>query len=342
MRTPTTTAREALFTRLHDPAQESEIEPEGDLPPYMESFLAHVRLLVGVPFEYLVPDERLLPTESIRFFYVDRSWTDRLVDGAVAVGQIGSREAAHYQARGQAVSQQLDRSERMVRPLQRGTEFPAAKKAADAIDRDASVVTGFVLRSSVVKGWPQMDVRAYDTVIAEPYTTADPKVTAHQLPLLRLELLAPAVMIALFEGEPAMVVLEEPHHGVQFGVRHLGQDLTVPLRVATGQQLLQNGDPIPVEVPTRAGHRDVVRVSALRDALDAAHAKHPTSIDQTGSGSFAISVLDPPWRQHFQGTEDHADDPAPDPSSRFPTLRVTAILQAPVVLKSVRTVLEAH
>ncbi|MEZ4466479.1 MAG: hypothetical protein R3F43_19015 [bacterium] len=34
---------------------------------------------------------RLLPDESIRFFYLDRSWTDRLVDGAMAVGQIGTR-----------------------------------------------------------------------------------------------------------------------------------------------------------------------------------------------------------------------------------------------------------
>ena len=37
MRVPATTAREALFTRLKDPAQSSTVQPEGDLPPYMES-----------------------------------------------------------------------------------------------------------------------------------------------------------------------------------------------------------------------------------------------------------------------------------------------------------------
>ena len=72
--------------------------PESTLPPYMEMFLAHLRLLIGVPFDYLVPDARLLPDESIRFFYLDRSWTDRLVDGAIAVGKIGTREQAHHQA----------------------------------------------------------------------------------------------------------------------------------------------------------------------------------------------------------------------------------------------------
>ena len=56
MRTPATTGRVALHARLTHPAQEAPLQPEGDLPPYLESFLAHLRLLVGVPFEYLVPD----------------------------------------------------------------------------------------------------------------------------------------------------------------------------------------------------------------------------------------------------------------------------------------------
>src|SRR5260370_40752959 len=85
----------------------------------MESFVAQLPLLVGVPSAYLAPGARLLPPESIRFFYLDRSWTDRLVDGAVAVGKIGTREQSHHQAHEPAVRQQLDQTERIVRPLQR-------------------------------------------------------------------------------------------------------------------------------------------------------------------------------------------------------------------------------
>jgi hypothetical protein len=339
MREPATTARLALHDRLTHPAQTAVLQPEGDLPPYLESFLAHLRLLVGVPFEYLVPDDRLLPPESIRFFYLDRSWADRLVDGAAAVGQIGSREEAHYQARGLVLAQLLDQSERMVRALQRGTSFAAAKAASDAIEEQAQTVTGFVLRSSAVKGWPHMDVRAYDQPVAEPYTPADPQVAAHQLRLLRLEILAPSVMIALFEGEPQMVVLEEPHHGVQFGVRQGPSGLTVPLRDPAGSQVLQNGDAIPVAVPTRRQHSDVIRVAALRDALQAATAAHPQAIQQTGSAAFAISVLDPPWRQHFQGTEDHAGDVPPAPR---PYLPVAATVEQAGVLASVRLILGEH
>ena len=75
----------------------------------------------------------------------------------------------------------------------------------------------------------------------------------------------------------------------------------------TGHQVMVGDDPVPVPVPTRSAHRDVVRVAALRAALEAARAAHPTAVEQKGAAALAISVLDPPWRQHFQGTEDHAD-----------------------------------
>lgn len=314
MRVPFVTGREVLHDRLVKPIQVEETTPPAAMPPYMESFLAHLRLLVGVPFEYLVPDARLLPPESIRFFYLDRSWTDRLVDGANAVGQIGSREQAHYHGHAPVLAQRLDLSERIVRSLQRGTDFDAAKEAAP--DRPAEVVTGFLMRSSAVSGWPHMDVRAYSRRIQEPYETSDPASVALQLKPLRIERLAPAVLFALFEGEPQMVILEEPHHGVQFGIRLDGSRISVPLRDGRGNQIRVNDDAVPVDVPVRANRGDVVRVAALRDRLQAARAAHPQAVNQTGAGAFAISVLDPPWRQHFEGTEDHGLDEEP-PAVRF-------------------------
>ena len=75
MRSPWIQASTALKERLRRPIQLDTTEPESEMPPYMELFLSHLRLVVGVPFDYLVPDDRLLPDESIRFFYIDRSWT---------------------------------------------------------------------------------------------------------------------------------------------------------------------------------------------------------------------------------------------------------------------------
>jgi hypothetical protein len=328
MRTPLVTGAAALSERLRAVAQVAPTDVEAEMPPYMESFLAHLRLLVGVPFEYLIPDPRLLPDESIRFFYLDRSWCDRLVDGSVAVGKIGSREQAHHQGLAAKVSGTLDVSERMVRSLQRGQDFEAVRTKVFSAPKKADLVTGFLVRSAAVSGWPHMEVRAYTQRIPEPFDASDPAVVAKQLPLLRLERLSPGVLFVLWQGVPELVTLEEPHHGVQFGidVSADGRKRSVPLRSKTGQLLARNQRKIDLPLPTRSRRADVIDVLRLRDAL-ADKALHPPQTDgnvppiqQTGSASFAIAVLDPPWRQRFEGTEDKAGD---EPAPMLPGLKVT-------------------
>jgi hypothetical protein len=315
MRTAWIQSSTALKERLLRPIQLDTTEAESEMPPYMELFLSHLRLLVGVPFDYLVPDDRLLPDESIRFFYIDRSWTDRLVDGAIAVGKIGTREQAHHQGHAPAVNQQLDLSERIVRTIQRGLQsFTDAKTGNDGKAAPADTITGFLLRSSAVSGWPHMDVRAYKTDVAEPFDPADAKAQSQQLITLRLELLSPGLMIALFQGVPQLVILEEPHNGVMFGV-HVDNGVDkVYLRDNTGHQIPIPPIPSPpaspnyydAAIPFRSTNSRVVHVTELRRRLNQAIAQHPTQVNITGSASFAIAVLDPPWRQRFEGTVDKA------------------------------------
>src|SRR3954453_15525267 len=111
MRKPWISDEQALRERLLDPEQTAPDAPVPELPPYAVAFLAHLRLLVGIPFGYLVPDPRMLPDESIRFFHLDRSWTDRLGDGVFAVGKIGTREQAHHQATAAGIEARLDEAE---------------------------------------------------------------------------------------------------------------------------------------------------------------------------------------------------------------------------------------
>lgn len=342
MRQPLITGPELLRQRLTAKEQVPEDSPVAGMPPYMESFLAHLRMLVGVPFEYLIAHPDLLPDESIRFFYLDRSWADRLVDGANAVGQIGSREQAHYHAHAPNVSQELDITERMVRALQRGTDFDTAIGQARG-GGPAGVVTGLVLRSAAVSGWPHMDVRAYSVDIQEPLDTSAPASIAAQLKPLRIERLSPAVLIALFDGVPNLVILDEPYHGIQFGVRADGANLTVPLRDPTGTSLVENHRAVTVPVPTRLNNERVVRIAALRDALQAQKDAHPGAtpphaISQTGSASFAISVLDPPWRQRFEGTVDYAGEPPLNATF----LGVSQIVQQTDLRATITTILKEH
>lgn len=307
MRTPWIQASSALKERLRRPIQLDTTEPESEMPPYMELFLSHLRLLVGVPFDYLVPDERLLPDESIRFFYIDRSWTDRLVDGAIAVGKIGTREQAHHHGHAPAVNQQIDLSERIIRTIQRGLKgFGDAKTANDKDTTSADTITGFLMRSSAVSGWPHMDVRAYKTAIPERFDPADPEVVPLQLKTLRLELLSPGVMIALFQGVPQLVILEEPHNGVMFGL-HVDDGVDkIYLRDTTGHQVPSSGPPyLDIPLPFRSTNSRVIHVTELMRRLNQ-NSPSASSIHVSGSASFAIAVLDPPWRQRFEGTVDNA------------------------------------
>lgn len=295
MRDPWISEDDALRERMTDPTQSVGAEAPAQLPAYATAFLAHLRLLVGVPFEYLVPDTAMLPNESIRFFHLDRSWTDRLVDGVMAVGKVGSREQAHHQAAAPALDALLDSLEPAVRPVQRG--LAVLQPDGGTTDPD---ISGFLLRSALVAGWPHMDVRAYRESV--------------KLPLLRLERLSSAVLIALFAGVPDRVELEEPHHGVQFGVT--GTDpgsaaaFAVDPRTADGTRR-DGSEPFPVAVrPADPSLRvlelaDLRRIVSYRSDLD-----DPALPTQTGSAAFTIQLLRPPWMQVFSD-EGHDGGPSP-------------------------------
>lgn len=282
--------KEALRERLRDLHAVPPEESVGDLPPYVDAFLAHLRLLVGVPFGYLVPDARLLPPESIRFFYVDRSWTDRLVDGTIAVGQIGTRELRHARDQAATLQRSVDGGERLVRKAQRNQvgDWRTERQATDPAE--ANAVTGLLLRSGLVSGWPHLEVRASSDGVP--------------LPLARMERLSPGVLIALFFGVPDRVELEEPHHGVQLGLRPgtgpivLGRPPTVHLRHPDGSELAPT---VAVPVPFRPGGHGVVHAAELRRRLIAETATHPDAIPQTGSAAFALTALRSPYLQPFAG-----------------------------------------
>lgn len=198
-------------TLAHTPYATDQHSRTGEdriVPRDLRQWLARLRLLEAVPFAYLVADSELLPPESIRFFYLDRNWTDALVQGALSTGTLNSADRAQLEQLYGDVRRELDEEERDVRlpggeSMQRGA---------------AGVVTGFLLRSRAVSGWPGIHVRAYSReVVGDEEIVGEDH--PNRLKLLRLERLAPAVLFALFDGIPQLVHVEEPRQGLQFGVR---------------------------------------------------------------------------------------------------------------------------
>ena len=167
----------------------------------------------------------------------------------------------------------------------------------------SGTITGFLLRSRAVSGWPGMHVRAYDRELAEGDDAIVPESDTRRLRLLRLERLAPAVLLALFDGVPAVVHIEEPRRGIQFGVR---------LDATDDLQTFAAVDPAarpqrPAEGDRREGARAVPARARpacstsqhLNKTLIAARRHAPERRRRVDAAEFALEMLRFPYRQVF-------------------------------------------
>jgi hypothetical protein len=273
--------------------------PDRATPPELRSFLAGLRLLQSIPFAYLAPDSALLPTESIRFFYLDRAWTDAVVQGALSVGTVNSSDRAQLEKMYPTIRDEIDEEERLVR-------LPGGEAVQQG---PAGLVTGFLLRSRAVAGWPGLHVRAYSS---EPATRDDeiiPESDPRRIKVLRMERLAPAVLLVLLDGLPAVVHIEEPRQGVQFGVREFvasgspnALSATVPARdTATSSDVEvppNSGNKVPVTIPFRSGSPGVVDMKALVANFVAEDARIHVGSD-LDSAELALQMIRFPYRQVF-------------------------------------------
>jgi hypothetical protein len=150
-------------------------------------------------------------------------------------------------------------------------------------------------------------VRAYNQEVSDSEVL--PENGARLLRLLRLERLAPAVLLALFDGVPIVVHVEEPRQGIQFGVDlDTGGDGTtakVHLRDARTARLLGQ----TVDVPFRADSPGVISIAALAAKIAAVSDTHVVAPRDAvvSSSELAMQLLQFPYRQVFGPTPASGD-----------------------------------
>ena len=202
---------------------------EAGIPDTITSWFEGLSLLQGVPFNYLVPDERMLPVESLRFFRVDPQWVSCLLDGAFSIGR--ATQANHAQ----------------------DSSYPD-----DPSKNPYNDVSGFLLRSAVVAGWPTMEIYASDR--SDYFTSSSP--TGSLLPLLRMERLSTNVLLCLFKGKLQSLAISEKAEGLHFGFdvsTDADQHFYKMLRDSAGHFSGTNVDPIPWQSQT--GVLDIVSLA---------------------------------------------------------------------------------
>jgi hypothetical protein len=259
-------------------------------PGDLRRFLAELRLLHQIPFSYLVPDADLLPMESIRFFYVDRNWTDAVVQGVLSVGTITTADRAQLEAAYPTLRDEIDETERTIR----------AGSEPGLLSGPGGTITGFLLRSRAVSGWPNLHVRAYaDESLADDELTTVAEDHESRLKILRLERLAPAVLLALIDGVPELIHIEEPRQGIQFGVRYRADSPPEARKAYLPLRDIDDGEDngLEVDVPFRAGAPGVIDLAELKrrveDKMDVGQN------EVLDPNEFALQVLRFPFRQVF-------------------------------------------
>lgn len=219
------------------------------------SWLTRLHRFEGVPFHYLVPDIGMLPAESIRFFQVDPNWVNALVDGAFSIGgPPAGPDAARSQSTEPSAPQQL---------------------------------SGFLLRSAAVSGWPGMEAHAY----------GDSEGTRF-LPQVRLERISPAILLGLYAGVLRRLDLTEPTEALHFGADAAGPgQWTKTLRYAHSGDGHTVGEPVDgpaVPVPLRLTQdRAVLRAADLAAVLDPLVWPGPRPApDPFDAGLFALEMVE--------------------------------------------------
>lgn len=233
-------------------------------------WLGQMMLLQNVPFEHLVADARMLPAESLRFFYSDPNWIGAMVDGALAIGLSSSEDAAIQDALTAALEKTAAAEALAIRARSLG--LPPLQP----VDGPAG---GLLIRSALISGWPGLTVTG----------------TANGTPvdLLRMNVIAPNVLFCLFNGVPDTVVLEQPHEGLAFGVDDAGAIVTrtVDGSVVTDEaevtiyNLRDPGTPMPTQRP---GGRRVLNVNT--DPNFPTASPPPTAVDLLTAIAAALDV----------------------------------------------------
>ena len=234
-------------------------------------------------------------SESIRFFYVDRAWTDALVQGASSVGTVNSADRAQLEQMHRTLREEIDEDERLVR-------LPGGEPAPEGTGRDDyRLPVAFARRLGLAR---RPRARVSPRVVGDDEIV--PESHPDRIKVLRLERLAPAVLLALFDGVPRVVHVEEPRQGVQFGIilEEAGGPNEFSARVAARDVTTSetHSPERPMPIAFRPGAPGVLDLR--RTAQEFLKPEHGTNMGTEVDGAeFALQMIRFPYRQVFGDPE---------------------------------------
>jgi hypothetical protein len=249
-------------------------ERDATPPHVVVRWLARLSMLHGVPFNYLVADERMLPPESLRLFHLDGAWIDALLDGAFSIGRATTGELAFDAEHATAVRELVEAERRALR---------RNEKAETALGENATgEITGFLLRSAAVSGWPD--------AAASGWSDAE---RMNELNRLRLVRLGTDVLLGLFDGVVDVIAIHEPPGQLRCGVEGSIGNFTTTLREVVGTEPGHQYDPPSGEaaVPTRSDGRTLQVLAAATNIENTLNTRFGQGLTVFTSAEFALEMI---------------------------------------------------
>ena len=219
----------------------------------LSTWLAGLARLENVPFNYLVPDAAMLPSESIRFFRLDQAWVDASLAGAFSIGgtlrdQVVNRDlipaltealaagalpepdrgivAAALQVNPKSLKVSFDPETRRGSLRADDQRWTISTRAGQLVVRDPGLSrrhfealrgdANSTMRSGVLLR--SRLVSGWPDMMIDAFDARPDTRGANQLTNLRATRLGPDTLLLIFDGDLAAVELYLKPEGLQFGV----------------------------------------------------------------------------------------------------------------------------
>jgi hypothetical protein len=278
---------DGAFPSVFDERSARLANAEPSPPEPVVRWLAGLSILEGIPFNYLVPHEAMLPPESLRVFQLDEAWITALLDGALSLGRATSADLASDAEHHPPLVRTARARRRLLRPnpVLRPDPEPGAL-TTDGPVTDGPItdgpITGFLVRSAAIAGWPDAAANAW----------SDPE-RDNPLTLLRSVRLGQDVLLTLFDGVAEVFALHQPPGQLHCGAEGKAGSLTTTLREVTGSQPGHQYDPPQGEaaVSTRADGRTVQAATTAATLLNVLNTRFGQGIGAITSAEFALEMV---------------------------------------------------
>ena len=255
--------QQALYPHLFSDTELASTERNSaviEFPVEIQTWFERLGLLHGIPFNYLVPDEQMLPSESIRFFCLDWFWLESLLDGAFSIGRVQDASAA-----------------------QDSRQTP--------LTGEAKHISGCLIRSDVIAGWPDLQIEGSELSIAGE----QPMGQAQQLTLLRCDRLSEDVLLCLFDGAIRTVDISLKPEGLHFGFNNDDDaGLWRELRTLDGTEMSDwkvHLTPVEDDSSPMINQKSVVNIIDLANGIRDELQEKEQSINDFTAAQFALQMI---------------------------------------------------